>query len=268
MYWLFTDETNVTDKEGDFFIYGGLMMSDAQMIALNKEVIAIRQKYGYTDGDRFKFQTASRPSQVPPEQFALAKAEALASLKKHGALVVMYVVLHDIAKNKTVQEMTEYALNALIGHFDLKFLAEKGDMGAVCIDRLDPKFGYKFMTDKFANGLTFSAGPVKLQRIVHYSMSCDGASHMSSLTDIALGSMRYAVNFASGKGREGVARELLVPLAQAMWHKPKVAGEGRQIGGYGFLKYPRGEIRVYPYQQRYDDLLRKLGELASTDDVD
>lgn len=268
MYWLFTDETNVTEKEGDFFIYGGLMMTSDQMVALNQEVIAIRKKYGYKDADRFKFQTASRPEQVTPEQFAQAKAEALTALEKHGARVVMYVVLHDIAKNKSVQQMTEWALNALLAHFDLRFLAEADDMGAVCIDRLDPKFGYKYMSDMFANGIEVDGRSEKLRRIVHYSMSCDGASHMSSLTDIALGSMRYAVNYAGGKGKEEVARNLMVPLARAMWHK-KVAGKNeRRVGGYGFLKYPRTEVRVPAYRKKYDDLLAALESLGSTDDED
>lgn len=268
MYWLFTDETNVTEKEGDFFIYGGLIMNAEQMVDLNKEVIRIRQKYGYTDTDRFKFQTASRPKQVTPADFAAAKGEALAALETFGAVVVMYVVLHDIARNKTVQEMTEWALNALIAHFDLRFLSQKNEIGAVCIDRLDPKWGYKYMQTMFADGIAVDGRQIKMERIVHYSMSCDGASHMSSLTDIALGSMRYAVNFVGGKGREGVARDLMVPLARAMWHKKvKVNGKDEhQVGGYGFLKYPRTEIRVAHYRQKYDDLLETLTGLSSTTD--
>ena len=139
-------------------------------------------------------------------------------------------------------------------------------MGAVCIDRLDPKFGYKYMAGMFAEGIEVDGRHVKLDRIVHYSMSCDGASHMSSLTDIALGSMRYAVNFATGKGKENVARDLMVPLARSMWHKEEPGAEVRQVGGYGFLKYPRGEIRVAAYRERYDELLATLSELGSTGD--
>lgn len=109
MYWLFTDETNVTDKEGDFFIYGGLIVTPDQMQSLHDEVLGIRARYGSMDGDQFKFQTASRPSQVTIEDFAKAKGEALASLEKHGALVVMYVVLHDLARSQDVHTMTEWA---------------------------------------------------------------------------------------------------------------------------------------------------------------
>ena len=266
MYWLFTDETNVTDKDGAFFIYGGLIMTADQMQALNAEVVTIREKYGYLGGDQFKFQTASRPKQVSPTDFAAAKGEALALLEKHGALVVMYVVLHELARNKSVQTMTEWALNSLIAHFDLRFLSERGAVGAVCIDRLDPKFGYGYMKDKFASGVTLPDGRTeKLDRVIHYSMSCDGASHMSSLTDIAPGSMRYAVNFATGQGKEDVARAIMVPLARAMWAKQ--IGDVRQVGGYGFLKYPK-DVRSARFQAQYDDLIQKIGELGSTGPAD
>lgn len=266
MYWLFTDETNVTDKEGDFFIYGGLIVSADQMVALNKRVIDIRNKYGYVAGDSFKFQTKSRPAQVSIADFAAAKGEALTALAETGAKVVIYTILHAIAKNQSVDNMTRFGLNALISHFNREFLGEQNDMGAVCIDRLDPAVGYSYMTDTFANGLTFQASGYHddLARIVHYSMSCDGASHMSSVADIALGSMRYATNFAGGKGKEEVARKLMLPLARAMWQKTNPDGSIR-IGGYGFLQYPKN-IQVAAYQAKYDELVEVLTRLASEED--
>lgn len=261
---LFTDETNVTDKEGDFFIYGGLAMTPEAAAKLHAAVEQIRQKYGFRDGDQFKFQTKSRPAQVSIEDFAKAKAEANQAILEHGAIVVIYVVLHQLARNQTVETMTEWALNSLLYHFDSNFLSEKNDVGTVCIDRLDPGQAYAYMKDKFANGVTFapSGAKVKLRRVIHYSMSSDGASHLSSLTDIALGSVRYAVNFATGQGKEEVARNVLQPVAEAMWHKVKPNGE-HQVGGYGFIQYPQN-IRVHGYRERYESLAKRLGELGTT----
>lgn len=96
-------------------------------------------------------------------------------------------------------------------------------------------------------------------------MSCDGAYHMSSLTDNALGSMRYAVNFASGKGKEEVARRIMSPLARAMWAKQ--VGGVRQIGGYGLLKYAK-DIRSPRCQSAYDELVKTLSELGSSGPAD
>lgn len=64
--------------------------------------------------------------------------------RKTRALVIMYLVLHKLVRNQTVEKMTEWALNCLIAHFDLRFISERSDAGAVCIDRLDPKFGYSY----------------------------------------------------------------------------------------------------------------------------
>jgi hypothetical protein len=262
---LLTDETNVTEKDGDFFIYGGLVMTPEVAAKLHAAVEQIRHKYGYQDGDQFKFQTKSRPEQVSIEDFAKAKAEANQAILEHGAVVMIYVVLHHLARNQSIETMTEWALNSLLYHFDSKFLSEKNDVGAVCIDRLDPGQAYVYMKDKFANGVTFPSGTkVKLRRVIHYSMSSDGASHLSSLTDIALGSVRYAVNFATGHGKEEVARKVLQPVAEAMWHKLKPNGE-HQVGGYGFIQYPQS-IKVDAYRERYDALARRLGELGSTQD--
>lgn len=256
VYWLFTDETNVTDKEGDFFIYGGIIVSAEQMKSLDAAVREIRQRYGFKRGDQFKFQTKSRPEQVSIEDFTKAKAEALDLLEAHGARVVMYVVLHQIARQKSVQEMTAWALNSLLSHFDFRFLAEHDDVGAVCIDRLDPKFGYSYIKGAFGESLTLPGGrEIELDRIVLYTMSCDGASHLSSLADIALGSMRYAVNFCTGSGKETVARQIMTPLARAMWFHEEA--DVRRIGGYGFLQYPK-DIRVASYQAQYTSLVAKL----------
>lgn len=261
MYWLFTDETNTTDKEGDFFIYGGVIVTPDTAGKLHAAVEQIRHKYGYKDGDQFKFQTKSRPPHVSVEDFAAAKAEANRALLDHGAIVLIYVVLHDVARNQTIETMTEWALNTLLYHFDVNFLGQINDVGAVCIDRLDPNQAYSYMKDKFANGVTFPNGAkVKLRRVIHYSMSSDGASHLSSLADIALGSMRYAVNFATGQGREDVARKVLQPVAAAMWHK--VAPDGSHtVDGYGFLRYPK-TISAPSYRARYEALVKSLDELG------
>ncbi|MGC4111769.1 MAG: hypothetical protein QM747_15395 [Nocardioides sp.] len=265
MYWLFTDETNTTDKDGDFFIYGGVIVTPEMAGNLHDAVEQIRHKYGFRDGDQFKFQTKSRPRHVTLDDFSAAKAEANRALLDHGAIVMIYVVLHDLARSKTIETMTEWALNSLLYHFDVNFLRQKNDFGAVCIDRLDPKQAYSYMRETFAHGVAFPNGSrVKLGRVIHYSMSSDGASHLSSLTDIALGSVRYAVNFATGQGNETVARKVLQPVAAAMWHQ--VAPDGtHKVGGYGFLQYPK-TINAPSYRARYDALVKSLGDLGSTPD--
>src|SRR5690606_4278650 len=128
----------------------------------------------------------------------------------------------------------EWALNSVLHHFDRKFLAHHHDVGAVCIDRDKPKSDYDYLKRKFQSGVELPGRPpVRLKRILHYSVTCDGASHISSLTDIALGSMRYCINTTTGTGDQEVARTMMPALGRMMWSKKRPDGTP-QVGGFGF----------------------------------
>lgn len=265
MHTLFLDETNLSPNEGAFFIYGGLVLTPEQMITAHDAIDNIRHKYGYLPGDSFKFQTNARPHQLSIEQCRAAKREAIQAARDVGAQLIIYVVLHNIAKSQTTETNIEWALNSMLAHFDMRFLAEYQSHGAVCLDRLPDQFAYGYLASKFQHGVELPDGRQEtLSRIIHYSVSSDGASHISSLVDIALGGMRYCVNAAGGIGKEDVARDILPPLAEMMWHKLQNDGV-RQVGSYGFLQYPK-VIKVQSYQAEYDSLVRTLTEWGSTSD--
>lgn len=261
VYWFHLDETNNTSADGPFFIFGGLIATPIQAIAVHDAIAEIRGRYGYQQGDPFKFQTRSRPAHVSQEDFVAAKQAAVALLEELGVTMIVYVVLHDIATG-SVEENSEKALNALLSHFEFRFLPEFSARGTVTIDRVDDKFGYPYLRTKFQHGISLPDGrKAALPSIVHYSFSGDGLSHMSSLVDISLGAFRYCVNTTFGKGNEAVAKEMIRPLSRALWCKSKDDDE-RQIGGYGFLQYPK-EIKVERYRKQYDTLTAKLTEWTS-----
>lgn len=262
LYWLFTDETNVSPSEGSFFIYGGLIIASDQVPVVHDAIVEVREKYGFKPEDKFKFQTASRPAHIEVPAWTNAKAEALERAHLLGVEMIAYVVHHGIAKSQQDDVRMAWAVNATVAHFDMRYLAEKDDRGAVCVDRVDPTFGYRLLREKFQNPLYLPDGrEVQLQRIVHYSMSCDGASHISSLVDIALGGFRYCVNAAMGKGSDDVAARLLPAVSNLMWFKQD--GDNRQIGGYGFLQYPR-EVKAPAYADEYAALVQGLTKFAGT----
>jgi hypothetical protein len=263
LFWLFTDETNIEPSQGRFFIYGGLILTPEQMLESHNAIAEIRSKYGFKAGDAFKFQTNSRPSHMSIPDWTSAKREAIAAAERIGAILIIYVVLHDIAKNKSKQTNLEWALNSVLAHFDMRFLAEKLSYGMVCLDRIPESFGYAYLRGKFQEGITLPDGrECKLHRIIHYSMSCDGASHISSLVDITLGGMRYAINAVTGSGKEELARQILQPLARMMWYKQEPSGT-HQVGGYGFLRYPK-EVMVSAYDEEYKKLAETLSQWGSS----
>lgn len=260
MYFFFTDETNLVPSQGDFFIYGGIVATAEQIPALHDIVVAVRTKYGFNPEDSLKFHTRSRPAHVSFEDWTSAKFEVIEAAEGVGVDLLSYVVLHAIAR-QSQEKILEWALNALIAHFDLRYLAEKTARGAVCLDRLDEKFSYPYLRNIFATGAIMPDGRiVKLQRVIHYSLTCDGASHVSSVIDIALGGLRYCVNTGSGgPGSTVIAARIFPPLARMMWSVDTPAG--RKIGGYGFIQYPK-EIRVPDYEDRYVKLRTALALFA------
>lgn len=262
MYWLITDETNIDPNQGDFFIYGGLIMTPRQMRKAHLAISDIRTKYEFKDTDKFKFNTQSRPRHIPQQQWVAAKQEAIEAALDLEIIMIAYVVLHQIAQSQNSETNLKWALNSVLAHFDLRFLYDVGSMGAVCIDRVEGHSAYGHLKKMFQEGVEISQDgktrKKKLERIIHYSMSTDGASHHSSLVDIALGGLRYCINSAGGTGRAEIAQQILPSLAKMMWHKVEADGKD-YIGGNGFIQYPK-QIKVQAYQDKYDDLVRTLGE--------
>lgn len=191
-----------------------------------------------------------------------AKGAVLDIAHALGLELIIYVVHHGIAAGVIPAQQQEYALNSVISHFNFAYLTEKNDFGAVCVDRLDEKFGYNYLRNRFQKPLDLPDGRTPaLERIIHYSMSCDGASHISSVVDIALGSMRYCINTAMGTGNEAVVGQLFPKVSRLLWSK--MNGSTHQIGGYGFLQYPK-IVKSDTYRADYDTLVRKLTAYSSS----
>lgn len=264
MYLLQADETNVDASQGDFFIYGGVALPVARLRDVHDAVQEIRQKYGFAKEDQFKFNTHTRPLEMSIADWTAAKAEVLERAANLDVDLIVYVVHHGIAVGVDPHLRMSYALNALIAHYDMRYLAEKSARGVVSIDRLDESFGYNYLRSRFQSPLELPDGrSPSLDRVLHYSMTCDGASHLSSVVDIAIGAVRYCVNSAGGKGRDSVAQKMFPAVARLMWHK--MHGEVMKIGGRGFLTYPK-EVKAPYYRRQYDSLIAALERYGSSGD--
>lgn len=260
LYWFHVDETNATGKEADFLIVGGLILNGKQIMDADLAIDVIRKHFGYLPTDQFKFNTKSRPPQVTPENFRKAKETAISLLEPLGIRMVVYVVLHEIAKNKDPEEMMAMAYNSLFAHFNSKFLESMNTKGVVCIDRGKDQFVFRYLQDKHQGGIRYADGFEKdLERIMHYSVTTDGASHISSLVDIALGAFRYCVNLSNSPEKDQkleIANSLLRPLSKALWSND--SDGKRVVTGYGYLPHPRFEIRVPAYREKYQTLAEDL----------
>jgi hypothetical protein len=158
VYWFHTDETNLDRSQGTFFIYGGLVMTPEQMAEVHHAVRDLRAAYKYEPGDDFKFHTKSRPSQITIDTWTESKAAILSGTADIGIDMIVYVVHHGIAANQPVEKRMKYALNATVTKFDMGYLAAKNEVGVVCVDRLDAKFGYDYCGNAFSSWLSFRTG--------------------------------------------------------------------------------------------------------------
>jgi len=264
---LFGDETNVTASDGEFFIYGGIATSPESLVEAHQLVADVRRKYGFKPVDSFKFHTRSRPKEMDIPHWTAAKTELLERAAEIEDLdLIAYVVLHDLARNMSQEDLMRFALNVTLAHFDMRYLERKQAYGLVSVDRVD-SLGYDYLEERFTQPLALPGNrEVMLPRTLHLSQTCDGASHMSSLVDIVLGAFRYCVNTSTGKGKDEIARAMFPLVAKLMWGVPEVGPKGtvRRVGGYGFLKYPKN-VRSEAYQERYQALTDWLQTYAKAD---
>jgi hypothetical protein len=102
----------------------------------SEEVLKIRRRSGFPPGSEFKFDTRIRPKAVTKEMFNEAKGAVLELAARHEMRFMTYVVLHKIAANRKLRDRALFALNTLLGEFDL-FLSRETTSGICAIDRCE-----------------------------------------------------------------------------------------------------------------------------------
>src|SRR5690606_33903925 len=116
MFILLTDETNKAHSEdATFFVYGGLIVKLERAAALHTAVAQIRENNGYRASDLLKFDTNSRPEHLTPAQATEAKRQVIAACIENECKFIAYVVHHEIARNKPIQQVVEWGADHVIG---------------------------------------------------------------------------------------------------------------------------------------------------------
>lgn len=259
MYYLVTDETNVTaSNNAEFFIYGGLALSGEQLSEIHRQISAIRERYGFESNDTLKFDTNSRPSHLSQQDHTSAKNDVIEVCYHAGAKFIVYLIHHKIAQGDS-DNITEFALNSVLAAFNRRFLPEKGSDGIAVIDRLPDGKAYKMLRGKFQDGLALPSGPTfKLDRVVLYATTCNGASHISSAVDIVLGGFRWVVNSCRKPSPGTTERTIFQNVARMIYGKEQ--GGKTYLRDYGLILRPEN-IKAPVYQQRYDELVAYFSSL-------
>jgi hypothetical protein len=191
MHLLYCDETNLQERSGDFFVYAGIVVDGACARDLSHQIDKIRADATVPTDYRMKFNPG--PAGFSNQQFIdLKKAVIVASVDAKVSLLVS-VILHDIAQSPEIAR--RLAINTLCYHFDC-LLTRKADSGLVLIDRFSDKQIDLLLVEKFSIGVTGlpHTAQLRLSNIVGFHYSAMGQSHFSSLIDVVIGSLRFAIN--------------------------------------------------------------------------
>jgi len=252
-YFLFTDETNKEPSpKSKFFIYGGVFIPSDALAPLHNLVEEIRRQRGFQAGDTFKFAPYTRPPHVSVQNFREAKREVLEGCVKLGVTFAACLVLHEIAKGRKPEELIGWGANTVFAAFN-EFLRMKASTGVVITDRLPFEQDFAYLRDKFQTGLTFPNGSTRrLDQILLFAASCEGASHAMSTIDIVLGAFRYCVN----EHEKTVApKKIMASVARMLWAKE---WNGKlYFREYG-LRFRPKTVKVADYEAEYERLIEHL----------
>ncbi len=264
VYWFLTDETNKPPKAGSFFVYGGVVVDADRALDLHRKIGAIRATFGIPLEGDFKFSNQKGPD---PGTHAQAKVEALQAMSDFGAKLIAVVVHQRVLSRQSEAAYTSMALNVTTGAFH-RYLREQGDrgQGAMLMDRVDKgqvNSEINQMAARFQRGLHPEGYDLPVNdRILLFGMTGNNASHFSSCTDIALGSLGYAINAATEqKGADAdKARALMTALEKLRW-RTEITKDG-QFRRLGFLTYPK-TFKVKSVEKSYATLRQTLLEYAT-----
>lgn len=261
-FWFFVDETNMPPKEGQFFIYGGVVVDSRNALELSKRVDAIRIKNGYVPGENLKFTNKDNKNAQSHKQ---AKSEVLELMAELEVKFLVNVVHQSVLRNRTEVEFMSWGMNSLVKNFH-EFLSMRGSesVGALFFDRVDKEDTNRAMSemaDRFQNGLEWPSGynrPIN-DKVLVFAMTNNNSSYFSSCADIALGSFRYCVNAATGheNAKPEVAKKLMPFVNRLFWREQSPSGQPTKTNGY--FPHPV-EIRSAIIQNHYDSLTKNLNQ--------
>lgn len=250
LHLFYCDETNLEERTGDFLIYGGLIIDGATAKEFSAAMDALRARHGVPRDYHLKFNPG--PADFSHSRFIALKQEVLGLAAQFNAQLLVYVILHDVATNS--DEARRNGINTVCYHFHC-ILNRLGGTGLVLIDRFNDQGNAidAHLRERFTiglRGLPYSA-EMRLSNIVGFHYSAIGQSHFPSIVDVALGSLRFAINAHTRNQtiNQQTAGALLGLLAPLFWR----AAPSDPVAELSFQFSPR-TVRSARYRRAYQSL--------------
>jgi hypothetical protein len=261
MYLMYGDEADHTQGAKDFVVCGAIFIDAERAKALHDAVDRARRDADFALIDSLKSGTNTRPKDCTPQAHTNLKNRVLELAQEHGVIFVGYVCSHSIARGadgatqqKRQETAVQWGFNELLKTFN-DFLAYEQTFGLVSLDRRTPDIQFTYMQKKFRVGLEYPLSTRLLDRIISYSLTCDGCSHLASVADIVLGAFRYCVNEPNNEAAGGRMYPLVSSL---MWKRH------RRLVGL-LLKPEKGSTH---YAHQYGALVARLEKYLASPQAD
>ena len=250
MILMYCDETNLEERNGDFLIYGGLSLKAERALELSRAIDEIRREFGIDPAFKLKFNPG--PKHLDHQAFVTLKQRVIEATVAHEPVLILYFILHDVASDADAARRN--GINVVCYHLDC-LLNRVNDHALVLIDRFNDA-GNKIdghLTEKFSVGLTdmpFSK-QMRLSKIIGFHYSAVGQSHIPSIVDIILGSVRFAVNAHTRNIENHLATAAaLLKLIQPMFWRPQIGGPVSELS----LVFSPKVVKVDRYRASYQSL--------------
>jgi len=168
---------------------------------------------------------------------------------------VAYLVLHEIARERTLEQLVRWGANTVVSTFQ-KFLEHENELGLCIVDRLPFAHGHRSLEETFQLGLQMPNNRRRiLSRVLLFAETTQRESFVSSAVDVILGSFRYCVN---QREATRTTRAMLPPIIEMMWNRRE--GDTVFVREYGLVFRPMN-VRAPHYRREYDRLTRHFTEL-------
>lgn len=192
MRLLYCDESNLEEREGDFLLYAGISIPTERAESLHQAIGQLREARGIERTERVKFAPAAAP--LTHAEYRELKQAIIEAAVEHDCKLHAYAVLHDLARNP--DQARRFGINTICWHFQCA-LNRANEAGLVLIDRFNDEGNQidAHLREKMTAGVEIPhRGVVQLDRIVGFHYSAIEQSHFTSLIDIVVGSLRWAIN--------------------------------------------------------------------------
>lgn len=250
MYLMYGDQAYDQEGRGQkFFLYGGMFIDHSKAGIVHSRIEELRRKAGFGSEHGLKFASSTRPSTVSLDAHTEIKRAVIALAQEVGVTLCAYIFLQAIGHSRDQARLVEYGANMVLGRYN-EFLTEKDQHGVAELGRLN-KNGFSYAREKFQHGLSFTNHDRPLDRVISFGLACDGASHLSSMTDVLLGALQYCVN----EPEKDTSTAMLPKLVPLMWSG---TSEGkRDVRERGLNLRPK-KVDSPNHQGEYDKLLDRL----------